>query len=215
MRTIINKKANVQGFTLIEMIGVLAVIAILSALLIPKIFEAINNARISNASITCDTVKAALADHYAKWGQLAVNGASGTPVIITVPENHYDKVLLAEGFIDKSFVTKIGDGTTNTTVQLVAALPTGTVPDGVNSAYDLDGDNGAGTPATFKNDAGGTGNVVQAVISNTTEQDARELNNRLDGPLLGTASGADLIGRVKYAAAVGGITTVYVYLTHR
>ena len=52
------------GFTLIEMIGVLAVIAILAALLIPKVFEAINNSRINNAAVSyklADRPKTAIA----------------------------------------------------------------------------------------------------------------------------------------------------------
>src|SRR6186997_3401340 len=98
-------KLRRQGFTLIEMIGVLAVIAILSALLIPKIFEAINNARINNACITIGTVKSAIADHYAKFGGLAVNGSTGTPVPLAVPAANYDQVLLSEAFIDKPFLT--------------------------------------------------------------------------------------------------------------
>ena len=40
-----NAKRNRFAFTLIEVIGCLAVIAILASLLIPTIFEAINNAR--------------------------------------------------------------------------------------------------------------------------------------------------------------------------
>src|ERR1044071_4050175 len=55
-----------QGFTLIEMIGVLAVIAILAAVLVPKVFEAINNAKVNNAAMSCQTVKTAIIDHYAK-----------------------------------------------------------------------------------------------------------------------------------------------------
>src|SRR5204863_216829 len=48
-----------HAFTLIEMIGVLAVIALLAALLIPKIFESINNARIGQAVLSCQTIKTA------------------------------------------------------------------------------------------------------------------------------------------------------------
>src|SRR5215813_2019998 len=77
------KKIEVQAkraFTLIEMIGVLAVIAILAALLIPKIFEAINNARVNNAAVSYNSVKTALADHYAKHGSLtSSNGVLFTP----------------------------------------------------------------------------------------------------------------------------------------
>src|SRR6266436_5262795 len=42
-----NSRGPDHAFTLIEMIGVLAVIAVLAALLIPKIFESINSARLN------------------------------------------------------------------------------------------------------------------------------------------------------------------------
>src|ERR1051325_4630325 len=111
-----------QGFTLIEMIGVLAVIAILAALLVPKIFEAINNAKVNNAAVSCNTVKTALADHYAKFGTIPVDGSSGTPVNLTPgvgAATNYDQVLLKEGFLDKPFAVKIGDGTANTRVEVI------------------------------------------------------------------------------------------------
>src|SRR6266436_5964276 len=83
------------AFTLIEMIGVLAVIAILAAVLIPKVFEAINNSRINNASMSCDTVKTAIADHYAKYGSLNVDGSVTPPTVITntLPLTTYDQIL--------------------------------------------------------------------------------------------------------------------------
>src|SRR6266704_1896316 len=70
MKISLNQKSARKGFTLIEMIGVLAVIAILASLLIPKIFNAINNARVNNAIVSYNTVKTAVADHYAKYGGL-------------------------------------------------------------------------------------------------------------------------------------------------
>ena len=54
-----SRKSN-QAFTLIEMIGVLAVIAILASMLIPKIFEAINSARINNTVQSYNAVKTAV-----------------------------------------------------------------------------------------------------------------------------------------------------------
>src|SRR2546423_15109243 len=99
-----------QGFTLIEMIGVLAVIAILAAVLIPKVFEAINNSRINNGSMTYNTVKTAIADHYAKFGAIPIDGSSGTPTVITLPNEAFDVTLLKEAFLDKPFSVKIGDG---------------------------------------------------------------------------------------------------------
>src|SRR5258707_1079083 len=102
--TVPNYKKNLGAFTLIEMIGVLAVIAILAAVLIPKVFEAINNSRINNASMSCDTVKTSLADHYAKFGGLNIDGSTGTGVVITAPNTAYDQILLKEQFLDKLIV---------------------------------------------------------------------------------------------------------------
>jgi len=207
------KKTQARGFTLIEMIGVLAVIAILSALLIPKIFEAINNARINNACITIGTIKSALADHYAKFGSIPVDGTIPTaPVTITPAAGgtEFDQILLNEGFIDKPFAVKIGNGAATTTVQLRPGATPATVVTAANAAYDLDNE------ATVVNDAGGSV-VCEAVITGVTETDAKDLSDRLDGVALGVALGAgpDILGRVKYAAPVAGVTTVYTYVTHR
>src|SRR5437867_3920442 len=123
MKISTSRKSARKGFTLIEMIGVLAVIAILASLLIPKIFEAINNARISNASLSYNTVKTAVADHYAKWGSLvSSNGTSFSPGagVATI----FDKVLVSEGFLDKAFSVKIGDQSVGATqhVKVVTEL---------------------------------------------------------------------------------------------
>src|SRR5438876_9117468 len=112
------KKKEVKAFTLIEMIGVLAVIAILASLLIPKIFEAINNARINNAIVSYNSVKAACMDHYAKYGAIntTTNGAVVPPGTTPHPPgtlgvnglNFYDGSLLTEGFLDKPYLVKVG-----------------------------------------------------------------------------------------------------------
>src|SRR5437763_12212905 len=82
-----------KAFTLIEMIGVLAVIAILAALLIPKVFGAINDARINSAVVGAQTVKTALVDHYGKYGRWdSLNGVVISP--FTPPINGYDTNVL-------------------------------------------------------------------------------------------------------------------------
>jgi prepilin-type N-terminal cleavage/methylation domain-containing protein len=204
-----------QGaFTLIEMIGVLAVIAILAAVLIPKVFEAINNSRINNAAMSCDTVKAAIADHYSKWGGLNIDGSTGTGVVIpgaSIPYLSYDAVLLKEQFLDKLFVTKIGDGvngTLNTHVELIPCPALGATVDTTQlTGYSLSGN------ATTNECSGSY--VIQAVITGATEADAQALSQRVDGNNLSTAAlgNDDIKGRVKYAK--NSPTTIYVYLTHR
>ena len=187
------KRGN-KGFTLIEMIGVLAVIAILAGLLIPKIFQAISGARINSAAAACSTVKAATADHYAKNGAL---GATATK---------FDTlVLMKEGFLDKPFETKIGTPAT-TEIDLADGLTSGDAATAINSAYALSGD-------PLVNDAAGS-QVVQAVITGVSQADAKALSLLLDGAALSTAAGAaDLLGRVKFS--ITDPTDVYVYITSR
>ena len=203
-----------QGFTLIEMIGVLAVIAILAAVLIPKVFEAINNSRINNSAMTCNTAKTALVDHYAKYGGIPVDGTANPPTVITnLPVEQFDLKLLGEGFLDKPFAVKIGEGTSDATharVRVFDISGTGTnaVDGTASTGFALSG-------TSTQNEAAGSV-CAEAVITGVTASDAKDLNDRIDGPALGAAlNAADLKGRVKFAAPVGGTTTVYVYLTHR
>src|SRR5438128_10991318 len=110
VKTIPAQRRKAGAFTLIEMIGVLAVIAILATLLIPKVFTAISNARVNNAAVSTQTVKTALADHYAKFGSIPIDGSVTPPQTLPLPQAPYDNILLSEGFLDKPFAAKIGDG---------------------------------------------------------------------------------------------------------
>ncbi len=87
---------------------------------------------------------------------------------------------------------------------IAAATPTG-----ATANYDLDGDG--------VSDTGGTGNLVEAVITGVAIADAIELNNRLDGIALGDSNTAnpDLKGRVMYANGGGGTVEVHIYIAHR
>src|SRR6185295_13320815 len=115
------------GFTLIEMIGVLALIAILASMLIPKIYEAINNSRVGNSALSYNSVKTALADHFAKWGSLTSSNGTMFTAGTGVATN-FDRVLISEGFLDKPFNVKIGIGSY---VQVVTAVSAGTTVDGI------------------------------------------------------------------------------------
>src|SRR5262245_39451091 len=127
-----------QGFTLIEMIGVLAVIAILASMLIPKIFEAINSSRINNCVQSYNAVKTAVMDHYGKYGAINFKGVPAPGAATTAAELlAYDTlVLLPEAIIDKPFDVRVG---TNAFVHVVAGVAATTAVDGTAAAYDLDG----------------------------------------------------------------------------
>jgi type II secretory pathway pseudopilin PulG len=192
------------------MIGVLAVIAILAALLIPKVFSAIADAKINNAVVSAETVKTAVADHYGKYGKF--DTISGTTTL-TIPSTGYlgydTNVLMPETLLDKPFQTKLGSGWA---VQVRPCLTTYGAPGPTDAGYSLDGNATNNVVGQY---------VVEAVISGVAEADAQAISQRVDGINLSasspnTAAGTgDLKGRVKYDGASGGATTVYIYLTHR
>lgn len=214
-------KAADRGFTLVEMIGVLAIIAILASLLIPRVFQAIGDSKISNAATTCNSIKAAVNEYYGKYGLIA--GPKGAALTFSsgIAEDWDLSTLVAEGVAEKPFAVRIGNGligaansgsrlrviniSANTTNTAVAAA-TGDLATG---GYNLDG-----TGAT--NDISGVF-LVEAVIEQVDAQDAKDFNDRIDGAVLGATnlSAADQRGRVKYTAPSSGKTSVRVYIAHR
>ncbi|MFT4637939.1 MAG: prepilin-type N-terminal cleavage/methylation domain-containing protein [Verrucomicrobiales bacterium] len=209
-----------QGFTLVEMIGVLAVVAILTAMLIPKVFETINSARISSAAAAVNTVKTAVANHYSTYGGFAdATGTILTPATVAASGDAaaFDTlVLLAGGVLENRFSVKVGDQlvTNLIRVRLVeAALDADAITD-ISASYDMDG-----VVADVDTNDGSL--VCECVITGVSAADARALKQQIDGsditaianlPAMGVAA---IKGRVKYSAIAAGATgTVLVYINH-
>ncbi|MEZ5325098.1 MAG: prepilin-type N-terminal cleavage/methylation domain-containing protein [Verrucomicrobiales bacterium] len=212
---------HTKGFTLVEMIGVLAVIAILTAMLIPKVFETINRARVSSAASAVNTVKTAVANHYSKHGGFAdSSGVVLTPATIaasTDAANFDTTVLLPDGMLEKRFSVKIGDQL-NTNLVRVRLIETAADADAITETsanYDMDGVDG-------DVDTNDGALVCECVITGVSASDARALKEEIDGsditalgnlPVVG---GAATKGRVKYEAILPGATgTVLIYVAHR
>jgi prepilin-type N-terminal cleavage/methylation domain-containing protein len=197
------RKARKAGaFTLIEMIGVLAIIAILAAVLIPKVFNAINDARINNACVSIETIKTATVDHYGKYGKLNSLFGTNDITVVLAGANYCTAFLLPEQLIDKPFSVKIGGGdpSTNAIIQIITGAGSGG-----GNGYLLDG---------ISNGVANAGAVVEAVIGGVALKDAKDLSDRIDGGALGTVPPADdTLGRVRYAGTEP--TKVYIYITHR
>ncbi len=186
-----------SGFTLIEMVGVLAVIAILAALLVPKIFAAINESRINNTLGGINTCKTAAIQYFTKNGSF--------PIAYTA---NFDGTLLAQGFLDKAFEVKLASAA-DCEVQVTTAGGADKGGSDGLGRYDLDGDGTADVPANAS--------VVQVKLNNVKPEDARELSLRIDGTDMSAAdtTTADKKGRVAYATPANGLTTVLAYLAHK
>jgi len=202
-----NRNSKRSGFTLIEMVGVLAIIAVLAGLLLPRIFAAINEARVNSAALGVNSLKSSSMSYFAKYGKFA--GATGGIPTAAEKTNWASEVLLKGGFIEKPFATRMS-GTSSAIYLLDVDTTTGPITDVELGSFDLDGD--------LNNDLTLGNKAVVAELTEVALDDARELNDKVDGDgvTLGEVStGKDLKGRVKYDFGSAQVGTVYVYVAHK
>lgn len=219
MRNMKKSSKKNQAFTLVEMVGVLAVIAILTAMLIPKVFETINSARINAAGAAITTVKNAVASHYAKYGGFAdATGTLLTPATVAASAAAADfdaLVLLDDAMLEKKFAVKIGDqvdSTNKVVVRQVEAAADAAAITATSASYDLDGE------GDIETNNGAL--LCECVITGVSAADAYALKVQIDGADLVAAEALEVgdaatSGRVKYAAIAAGETgEVHVYVNH-
>jgi len=70
-------KNSSKGFSLIEMIGVLAIIGILASVVAPKVFDAIRDAKITGAVGVLQTIKSSCTDYARKYNLFPEDGTKG------------------------------------------------------------------------------------------------------------------------------------------
>ena len=110
-----------QGYSLLELVLVLAIVSVLVGLLLPKGFDALRNARIQQVEKTVDTLKTALTDYLSMAGGngslprtegtgIPTSGAALTGATDAAKGNaaRLDTVLLATGKIEKPLTLRMG-----------------------------------------------------------------------------------------------------------
>mgnify|MGYP000403580078 FL=1 len=121
MKNTKNKRLLTQGYSLLELVLVLAVVSVLVGLLLPKGFDALRNARIQQVEKTVDTLKTALTDYLSMAGGngslprtegtgIPTSGAALTGATDAAKGNaaRLDTVLLATGKIEKPLALRMG-----------------------------------------------------------------------------------------------------------
>ena len=219
MKTVItpHTKQKAAAFTLIEIIGVVAVIAILAAVLTPRVVNVIARGKISATAQSIGSLKSATTDYLGKNGSLPTrDGTGSTNGAVSV--GRFDADLVTAGFTEKLFACSIGTQTFDSSaltgrihIRSVSATSSGTVTaptatvGGVN--FDLD-------RSTSTADFTSGQMVVAAFIPGVSITDAIALNKILDGDD-NTGTTADSTGRCMYSAASPDNTvTLYVYVAH-
>ena len=97
-------RCNQSGFTLIELMIVIAIIGILSTLALPSYQDRVIRAQVSEGMALADFVKQSVAAHYSRSrGMPRDNGAVGLPEGKMIVGNYVSEVTVREGAIDITF----------------------------------------------------------------------------------------------------------------
>lgn len=208
------------GFTLIEMIGVLAIIAILSAAIAPRVFEVIADSRGTRMATEVRAIETAVTRYYGDVGTIQNLDSNGNPATDAVG-TAYVQTLTSRVPLDtppgtknawrrfsgpylEKFVPGAPAVGTGQALKVETALPAATAATVSNRAFDLDGTNATNdTP-------GGPQAVVYLEVTGVNQGDFDKVDSIFDEGVTGTSA---LTGRVKYDAANN--TTMRILIAYR
>ncbi|MDQ6951708.1 MAG: type II secretion system protein GspG [Mariprofundales bacterium] len=165
-----------RGFTMIEMIGVLAVIAILASIVAPKIFDAINESKVNAFASNIQAIQTAVASYYKDTGTLptATGDLIASPTAVSASWNgpYLDKNV-AEMFTS----LKTDVGAVGTAISFTNSIPSTT------NNFDIDG----ASPLT--GDYSGKSTILEMNFPGMSVADARAVSGVIDGDQAKNATG--------------------------
>ncbi|MDX8413746.1 MAG: prepilin-type N-terminal cleavage/methylation domain-containing protein, partial [Mariprofundales bacterium] len=161
-----NQLHRQRGFTMIEMIGVLAVIAILASIVAPKIFDAINESKINTFASNIQAVQTAVASYYKDTGTLP----STTTKLITDTATGWNGP-----YLDKN-VTEMFSSISAGTITFTNSTPSGT------NNFDIDGDGNGDYTAKST--------ILELDFSAMSVADARAVSGVIDGDKANDTTGS-------------------------
>jgi type IV pilus assembly protein PilA len=125
-------KTMQKGFTLIELMIVVAIIAILAAIAIPAYQDYVVRSQVSEGTSLGDGVKTAIAEYYNNFGRFPLNNASaGLAASTSIVGNYVSSVNNVSGVV----TIKYGGPKASTAIPATSTLILSAVPNAGSTAW--------------------------------------------------------------------------------